>query len=244
MRPQVATERLSEITTRWSLIFLANDGRRTSAQAAQQALVERYGGAIYRYMLCVVKKHDVVDDLCQEFAVRLVRGDFSKANPEKGRFRDFLKTCLFHLVADFHRKKSNRPGKALEEVPEIADSGNSDEEFNRQWREEVLEKVWEMLQTWEQNTGQLFYTVLRTRAEAPELRSPMLAQKLSEKLNKPFTPDNVRQTLHRARNKFADLLREEIGRTIQTDDPLAIEDELRELGLLAYCQPGSGSSAG
>lgn len=244
MRPEVSTERLSEITTRWSLIFQAHDGRRTSAQAAQQALVERYGGAIFRYMLCVVKRHDVVEDLCQDFAVRLVRGDFSKANPEKGRFRDFLKTCLFHLVADFHRKRSNRPGTPLDVVPEVADAGNSDEEFNRQWREEVLEKVWETLKAWEQSTGQLFYTVLRARAEAPELRSPVLAKKLSEKLHKPFTADNVRQTLHRARAKFADLLRDEVARTLQTDDPAAVEDELRELGLLAYCQPVTGSSGG
>jgi RNA polymerase sigma factor (sigma-70 family) len=238
----VDTDRLSQITTRWSLIFGADPARRTAAQAAQQAIVERYGGAIYRYLMSVVKKHDLVDDLCQEFAVRLVRGDFSTANPQKGRFRDFLKTCLFHLVADHHRKKSNRPGKGLEDVPEVADSDHADEEFNKQWREEVLEKVWEMLQLWEKNTGQLFYTVLRARAEAPELRSPLLAKKLSETLGKPFTADNVRQTLHRARAKFADLLRDEIARTLQSDDVGAIEDELRELGLLAYCQPGPGSN--
>lgn len=242
MGPQGDTDRLSQITTRWSLIFQANDVGRTAVQAAQQALVERYGGAIYRYVLSVVRQPDICDDLCQEFAVRLVRGDFSKANPEKGCFRDFLKTCLFHLVADHYRKRSNRPSKGLEELPEPAAPEASTAEFDRQWREEVLEKVWELLQGWEQNTGQLFYTVLRTRAEAPELRSPALAQTLSAKLGKPLTADGVRQTLHRARLKFAELLREEVGRTLHTTDAAAIEEELRDLGLWAYCQPGTSGT--
>lgn len=236
-------DRLSEMMTQWTVIFDAHSTRRTAAKAAQQALVLRYGAAIHRYMLSVVKKHDVVEDLCQEFATRLVAGDFSKADPAKGRFRDFLKTCLFHLVADHFRKRANRPGTALEDVPEVADSGNSEEEFTRQWRAEVLEKVWEMLKEWEDRSGQLFYTVLRARAESPETRSPALAKQLSEKLGKPLTADNVRQTLHRARTKFAELLRDETARNLQTTDPEAIDDELRELGLLAYCQP-AGSSAG
>src|SRR5262245_51252562 len=69
-------DRLSELMTQWTVIFDANSSRRTAAKAAQEALVLRYGAAVYRYMFSVVKRHDVVEDLCQEFARRLVEGDF------------------------------------------------------------------------------------------------------------------------------------------------------------------------
>jgi hypothetical protein len=46
----------------------------------------------------------------------------------------------------------------------------------------------------------------------------------------------VRQTLHRAREKFAVLLLDEVARSLQTDDLDRIEQELIDLGLQSYCR--------
>jgi hypothetical protein len=47
----------------------------------------------------------------------------------------------------------------------------------------------------------------------------------------------VRQTLHRAREKFAALLLEETARSLGTSERGRLQDELADLNLLKYCQP-------
>jgi hypothetical protein len=72
------------------------------------------------------------------------------------------------------------------------------------------------------------------RIESPDLQSPDMAERLSALLGKPMTPENVRKTLQRAQTKFADMLLDRVGESL--DDPAADpEAELRELDLLRYC---------
>jgi RNA polymerase sigma factor (sigma-70 family) len=233
-------DRLSQIATRWSLVFQAHRGERTAISVAQQALLERYSGAIYRYLRSVLRDPDTTEEVCQEFALRFVRGDFKQADPARGRFRDYVKTALFHLVVDYRRRQRAR----LEPLPEDSgqhptqepDLGQADQEFLARWRHELLDCTWRALQAVEQQTGRLYYTVLRWRADHPEAPALELAEQLQGRLGKSFTDNGVRQTLHRAREKFAHLLLEEVARSLQTSEPERLEQELIELGLLTYCQ--------
>src|SRR6516164_8927383 len=98
MEPENANEHLSEIPTMWTaLLQVQQQGTADAASAAQQ-LMQRYGRPIYRYLLACVRQLDVADELFQEFALRFLRGDFKNADPERGRFRCYLKTVLHHLV--------------------------------------------------------------------------------------------------------------------------------------------------
>ena len=96
-------DRLSRMQTLWTLVCKAHQGTDESGREARTALLERYGGAVRRYLLGAVRDADAADDLAQEFAVKFLRGDFRNADPEQGRFRSFLKTALFRLVVDFQR---------------------------------------------------------------------------------------------------------------------------------------------
>ena len=58
--------------------------------------------------------------LAQEFALRFLRGDFRNADPGKGRFRDFLKRAVYHLMIDHHRARRAQ-ASPLEVVGEPAD---------------------------------------------------------------------------------------------------------------------------
>jgi hypothetical protein len=60
---------------------------------------------------------------------------------------------------------------------------------------------------------------------------------LSRQLGKKLTVDGLRQTLRRARAMFADLLIVEVAQSLTEPTQEAIEEELGELNLLAYCQP-------
>src|SRR5262249_8409202 len=70
---------LSQIETHWSAVFLAHRGPRDAAAEAQRALMERYGGAVHRYLLASLRDPEAADDLAQEFALRFLRGDFRRA---------------------------------------------------------------------------------------------------------------------------------------------------------------------
>jgi hypothetical protein len=47
----------------------------------------------------------------------------------------------------------------------------------------------------------------------------------------------VRQALHRAREKFADLLLDEVAQTLDAPTTEQLEEEVLTLGLHIYCQP-------
>src|SRR4051794_28269956 len=93
----VAPSRLSRIDTPWTIVARAHDGPCDAAASAQRLLIERYRGAAYRYLRASVRDPDAAAELFQEFALRLLRGDFHRARRHRGRFRDYLKSVLVNL---------------------------------------------------------------------------------------------------------------------------------------------------
>lgn len=232
--------RLNLISTRWTLLNRAC-GDETEARAARHDLLTRYGGAVRRYLLGAVRDEDAADDLFQEFVCRLLRGGVLGAERGRGRFRDYLKGALAHLIADFHRAKQRQPQALPENFAEPAAGGGpgADDEaaFRASWREELLARAWGQLEEFERRSGQPVYSVLHFRAAHPELRSPDLAAQLGLQLGRELTAVGVRQLLHRARERFADLLLDDVTESLDTPTEDELDAELIELGLLEYCRP-------
>jgi RNA polymerase sigma-70 factor (ECF subfamily) len=235
-----AASHLSNISTCWSIVRKAH-GDRQEAVAAKRELLERYGKAVKRYLGAVIREPDAPDELSQEFALRVMSGSCLRAEPDRGRFRDYVKGVLHHLVADhFRRMQAAKPVRlASERGADLADEATSDRDaqFLLTWREGLLARAWAELARLEQQTGQVGYTVLRFRADHPDLRSEQMAEQLSAQLGKRLTAAGVRQTLRRARDKFLDLVLGEVASTVAEPTVTELEDELAELGLLEYCRP-------
>jgi RNA polymerase sigma-70 factor (ECF subfamily) len=241
MKQESPSQRLSLISTVWSLVYRAHHGPPEATAAARQQLLERYGGAVRRYLRTVLHEPDAADEVFQEFALQLVHGDLRGANPQHGRFRNFVKGTLFHLIADYRKQQREWPGPLPADAAALlADDSEgvaSDRPFVESWCDELLARAWAGLAESEAATGQLFYTVLRFRADHPDVPSPQLAEQLTAQLGRPFTAVGVRQTLHRAREKFADLLLGEVTHSLGSPTADEVEEELVELGLLDYCRP-------
>jgi RNA polymerase sigma-70 factor (ECF subfamily) len=229
-------ERISRIQTRWTALLQAHQGG-DGAHEAQAALLLRYHGAAYRYLLALLRDPAQAEELTQEFAVRFLRGDFRNASPEKGRFRDFLKAALRNLARKHWRDDPRQRERAPEGLPEPAVEEAEDAGFVRAWGEELFARAWQALRRQEEETGGAGYALLRLKTDQPELRSAELAALLSERLGRPFSEESARQAVKRARDRFQDLLLEEVARSLPGDDPEALEQELAELQLLAYCGP-------
>jgi RNA polymerase sigma factor (sigma-70 family) len=237
---QNPNHQLNLISTKWSLVYRAHHGPAEGANSARRQLLERYEGAVCRYLRKVVPDADAAEEVFQEFALQLVHGNRGGANPQRGRFRNFLKGTLFHLIADYHKHQREWPGPLPADSAALAahvEDMESDRLFVESWRDELLARAWAALSAIEAATGLPVYAVLRFRADHPEMRSPQMAEHFTLQLGRPFTPAGVRQALHRAREKFADLLVNEVTRSLGNPTAEELEEELALLGLLDYCQP-------
>jgi len=219
--------RLSRLATHWTLLRKSQEPSKDS-RAAQEELLARYRPAVHRYLLAVVRDAHVADDLAQEFCLKFVRGDFHRATPNRGRFRDYIKTVLYHLVTGHHRQ---RPWHLAgnDSAAELAAAETPS--FDDNWRTELLERTWTELRA----RRPLYHAALRFHVDNPELPTVALAVHLGQERGLPMTGVSARQTLHRARRLFAQLLLREVRESLVDPTPEQFEAELRELNLWAYC---------
>ena len=237
---QENNQHLSRISTLWTLVLRAHGGAAEAATGARQQLIERYGGAVRRYLRRLLRDSEAADEVFQDFALRLLHGDLRGADPQRGRFRNFVKGTLLHLIADYRKRQRDWPGPLPDEGAALAANTKgveSDAQFVESWCDELLARAWAALAEIDAATGQPFYAVLRFRADHPQMRSPQLAEELTVQLGRPFTAVGVRQVLHRARGKFADLLLDEVTHSLENPTAEQCVQELVELGLLEYCRP-------
>jgi len=234
--------RLSRITTIWSMVAGGPRASASTVQDARLALIQRYQGAAYRYLLGAVRDADAADELFQEFALRVMQGAFGRADPQKGRFRDYLKTTLFHLVIDHQRGPRHRAHPLDLDVVQPAapawDPAEADRQFEASWRDELLARAWNSLAEAERQGGQPYSSVLRFRVDHPEASSAEMAARLTEQLKpeRPCTETGMRKTLQRARERFAEALVDDVAGSLGQSTPEQLEQELIDLGLLSYCR--------
>ncbi|MFO0850505.1 MAG: hypothetical protein U0871_18395 [Gemmataceae bacterium] len=231
--------RLSQLATRWTLIAQAQErANPAAARTAQAELLPRYTAVVYRYVLGAVHDPAAAEDLCQEFAYRFVRGDFRHARPDRGRFRDYLRTALVHLVGEYRAKaRSERMRVPYDSglFAAAADpASDPDPDFLACWRRELLNRAWERMEQASDGRPSA-YLVLRRKADDPLRTSAQLAEEFTAEFGRPFTAEGVRQLVHRARQRFAEHLRAVIAEGLPTGDPAEVEEELAALGLLVYC---------
>lgn len=228
--------RLSHLTTPWTAMGQAHtpDG---NAHDAQAAVLELYRPAVARYLLKLAGNADAAEELGQEFALRFLRGDFKNVRPERGRFRDYIKAALRNLVAD-HFRKRGVPADTLPPESQIA-GGEAliDDDFNDIWKKELIMRAWAMLRADAEINGRLNYEASRLKADDPTRQADEVAKLLSDQYRKPFTAAAVRQLQHRAREQFAGFLRDAVRASLPHANTLEIDEELADLGLLAYVKP-------
>jgi RNA polymerase sigma-70 factor (ECF subfamily) len=236
MQPSDLDQRLSRIATLWTVVFRAHEGAADRAQDARNHLMLRYSGAVYRYLLGAVRDPDVAGELCQEFALRFLRGDFRRVAPERGRFRDYVKSALINLVNDHHRAQKAKPRQLAWGAGEPAAPADvdlpSDADFASGWRTELLNQTWAALAA----VNVAYHAALLLRIETPDMKSAEMAERLTERLGRPITPENARKALQRAHAKFAELLLDQVAASLSEPTDAQLAKELQALDLLKYCR--------
>ena len=183
-------------------------------------------------------KPEEAKDLTQGFfALLLERRDLNAVRQEKGRLRSYLLTSLKHFLAnERNRAMAIKRGQGQQLIPledlrerervgfESAPTLPADQIYERRWALSVLDQVLARLGDEYRSAGnvQLFDRLQKSLTDEPDRSSA--AETAHEFV---MTESAVRQASYRLRQRYRQLLREEIAHTVML--PGDIEDELRHL---------------
>jgi RNA polymerase sigma factor (sigma-70 family) len=224
-------------TTHWSLILAARDRDEPGADDALGSLCRRYWYPLYAYVRRRGHNADEAHDLTQEFFARLLeKGILADVDRGKGKFRSFLlATCNHFLANEYDRAHARKRGGgrrmfSLDAADaegryraEPADGLTPEKLFERRWALALLQQVMMRLRDeFESKDKVRLFDRLRGflvgdkgtgyRAAADELG-------LSE--------GAVKVAVHRLRQRYRQLLHQEIVRTVAAPDE--VEEEVRSL---------------
>jgi RNA polymerase sigma factor (sigma-70 family) len=225
------------VTTRWSVVLTAQ-GRSPAAQDALEKLCRSYWMPLYAFVRRAGFSPEEAQDLTQEFFARfLQRRDVDAVRREKGRLRSYLLVALEHFLTNERQRTRARKrghGQQLISLDEIlshqrdelepADTLTADQIYEQRWALTVLEQVFARLGDEFRANGRtpLFERLKELLADEPGHPSQAeIARELG------VTENALKQAFHRLRERYRQILREEIAHTVAS--PGEIEDELRHL---------------
>lgn len=209
---------------------------------AQRRFFDRYCNPVYAFVRKMLSDVNATDDVVQQFAVRVMEKSFRSYNPERGRFRDYLKMTLRNMVTDYWRgvQRSRRfSGEQFEDrLLEVPDPTSIDDAISVQEGEleSLLERSFERLRAIPQTARPTFYEVLIHVTRNPDQSSETAATALSLDLNlsKPINGASLRQTLRRARERFQELLLEELKIPDGPKRKERVQERLEALGIREF----------
>lgn len=224
-------------TTHWSVV-LAAQGSSPAAEEALEKLCRTYWRPIYGFVRRQGVGPEEAKDLTQGFfALLLERRDLETVRKEKGRLRSYLLTSLKHfLTNERNRAMAIKRGEGKRLIPledlrerehigfEPSETLAADQIYERRSALSVLDQVMGRLGEEYRvagNTG-LFDRLEKSVTDEPD--RPLPADTAREF---GMTESAVRQACYRMRQRYRQLLREEIAHTVLTLGD--IEDELRHL---------------
>jgi RNA polymerase sigma-70 factor (ECF subfamily) len=225
-------------TTHWGVVLSACNPTSAPSAQALETLCRTYWYPLYA---CVRRRgHDAhtAQDLTQEFFARLLARDgLARVDQGKGRFRSFLLGSLNHFLAnEWHRARAAKRGGGAEVISlddataeqryalEPASDATPDKLFERRWALTLLDRALARLRE-EFTAG--------GRGEQFDWLKEFLHSDESERpyadvgAERGLKPSAVASAVYRFRQRYRELVRDEIAQTVAGAEEL--EDELRWL---------------
>ena len=224
-------------TTHWSVVLAAGRSDAPQAQASLEKLCQTYWLPLYAYVRRRGHSEADAKDLTQAFFAWLLERDWVEhADPQRGRFRSFLLTSISRFLANEWDKSQTQKRGGARVVSlsfdaadtscrwEPADNVTPEQSFEWRWALTLLDQV----------MGRLCAEfAAEGKAELFEELKPCL---LGERSAQPYatlapklgmTEGSVKVAVHRLRQRYRQLLRQEIANTVASPDE--VEDELKHL---------------
>jgi RNA polymerase sigma factor (sigma-70 family) len=226
------------VTTHWSVILTAGRTDTERAHTALEQLCRNYWQPLYAYVRRSGHSREEAEDLTQAFFARLLaQNTIARADPMRGRFRSFLLATLKHFLAnEWGKANARKRGGGARVLPlefdtaenfcaqPVAPGDTPDRAYDRQWALALLDLVLGRLRREYRDSARerlflgLKHTLSGARAEIPyrDLASGLGMSEGAAKV-----------AAHRLRQRYRQLLREEIANTVA--GPEQVEEELKQL---------------
>jgi RNA polymerase sigma-70 factor (ECF subfamily) len=225
------------VTTHWSVVLAAGQADPAAAHSALEELCRTYWFPLYAYVRRRGHPPEESEDLTQEFFLRLIdKQSLRLADSTRGKFRSFLLTSLKHfLINEWEKARAAKRGGAQSFQPvawedaenrylaEPARDLTPDQLFDKRWAVTIVERAQHRLREeyveanklplFEQLQGHVWGDGAAGYAES--------AARLDT------TEGALRIAAHRMKERFRDLLREEVAHTAASADE--VDGELRYL---------------
>lgn len=225
-------------TTRWNVVAGAAQVACPAGEQAMADLCRAYWYPLY----CFARQRgfDPLEsqDLTQDFFVHcLEKNVFAVVDPNRGRFRTFLRVAMAnHLAHARERAAAKRRGGGIEMLSleeegierrfcdDVGSEGSPERDFDRRWAMALLESALNRLRAEYVSCG---------KTELFEELKPMLegdtgqgeCQRIAARLQ--MTSNAVAVTIHRLRQRYRELIRFEVALTVS--NPHEVDTEMRTL---------------
>lgn len=227
--------------TAWSSILSRGDPSSPERREKIERLCSRYWKPVYSFIRSF-RSVGIEDakDLTQAFFCHLLEGDLvARYQPDRGRFRSYLKGALRIFLAEAYRDGQARKRGGGREIVSLDVSTletrrfvadlrqlSPDDLFDLHWRREVMGQAIERLQDALREEGkEEYYRVYAAYDLVPTDGEKKTYESVARSLNLPFT--DVKNYLTYARSRLRELVLEGVTEYAATSDDLL--QEMREL---------------
>ncbi len=224
-------------TTHWSVVLSAAKHETPESVAALERLCRTYWYPLYAYVRRKGNSPQDAQDLTQEFFARLIaRRSLVRVAPEKGRFRSFLLAAMRHFLSDqWDQARALKRGGGLKLLSldaqqaeeryrlEPVERLDAEKLYQRRWVLVLLEEAIKRLRAelTAAGKGELFERLQVFVAGDSEVTCGEMAIELG------LSESAVKSAVHRLRERYRELVREEIGHTLS--NPAELDEEIRHL---------------
>ncbi len=224
-------------TTHWSVVLDAGGVDPVQSGAALATLCQTYWYPLYTYVRRLGHGAEDAKDLTQEFFARLLEKQWlAQVDASRGRFRSFLLAALKHFLTNEWRRMQTAKrggGQRLLSLDDTAEAMYAHEPasdltpeklYERRWALRLFERALDRLARDYQTTGrQDVYEALKgfLSAEAKDGEYAEVGERLG------MSSGAVAAAVHRLRQRYRELVRDEIAQTVT--DGTGLEEEMRSL---------------
>ncbi len=225
-------------STHWTLVIDAGATHSSLERAGALALLcDAYWYPVYAFIRRRGYSPEEAQDLTQEFFLGILDGVFfQRANPEKGRFRSFLLGAVQNFLSDVSdRERSQKRGGGVAPLSFNFETGESnyarepahtetpERIFQRKWARTLLDRSMGSLSGEFDANGKLdvFNRLKGYLTGDGEVKYAELGAGLN------LSESGVKSAIRRMRQRYRDLLREEVLSTVAGHSE--VDDELQFL---------------
>lgn len=225
-------------TTHWSVVLAARQQEGTVGREALAKLCSTYWYPLYGFVRGRGCSPQDAEDLTQEFFYQfLQKNSLFGVSPSAGKFRSFLLACLKNfLIHQWERAHAKKRGGGMAPIPldsleaetrlsiEPAEQSTPEVLFEKRWALTVLENTVKALQHEyaARNKAEIFESL---RGFLPGSQGSESRAELAAKAG--ISIGAVDVAVHRLRQRFGALLREQVAQTVSSE--AEVDEELRYL---------------